>query len=423
MIELNALTPEVIQEFLSKYLIRDDKQVKVSVKRTSLGWLKIRIITTSFEGKTLVEREEKIDALLNNLQPNLNLGQYPISGYELLTPQEATVTPPQYIQLPLWSDILMAPEPDTPVEGFENIHKKPLVATFYSFKGGVGCSTANGIVAGILASRNRRVVVIDFDLEAPGISVMLQNDIQNTSREFEGVLDYLYQRSLTPEEDIPNINDCIAKVNLQSRGELFLVSAGQYNENYIHQLADLDIRSLYKREKNIIKQLIEDIKIQLEPDVILIDARSGFTDVGAIALLYLADTAIVCFSPTEQSLQGLRWVLQTVRKQREYQGKPYLQFLVTPIPPVAIEQQKIWRNKVESWIKDNWSLPKGMTIKELYHEIFYNPEITTLSSLVNDIPKSLIDAYVPLADSIDANLLDTKLAIAIETANDANNGR
>lgn len=105
MIELNTLTPEVIQEHLTKFLVIDGQQVQVSVKCTSLGWLKIRIITTSFEGKTLVEREEKIDTLLNNLQPNLNLGQYPISGYELLTPQEAAVLPPQYIQLPLWSDI------------------------------------------------------------------------------------------------------------------------------------------------------------------------------------------------------------------------------------------------------------------------------------------------------------------------------
>jgi stress-induced morphogen len=181
MIQSNALAPEVIREHLNNYLIINDKQVQVSVKHTSLGWLKIRIITTSFEGKTLVEREEKIDALLNNLQLNLNLGQYPISGYELLTTQEAVVVPTRYIQLPLWSDILMAPEPDTRVEEDEDIPKKPLVVTFYSFNGGVGRSTALGIVAGILASRNRRVVVIDFDLEAPGISIMLQTDIESTT--------------------------------------------------------------------------------------------------------------------------------------------------------------------------------------------------------------------------------------------------
>ncbi len=65
----------------------------------------------------------------------------------------------------------------------EDSPKKPLVVTFYSFKGGVGRSTALGLVAGILATRNRRVVVVDFDLEAPGISIMFQPDIENTSGE------------------------------------------------------------------------------------------------------------------------------------------------------------------------------------------------------------------------------------------------
>ncbi|BDA72677.1 hypothetical protein CAL7716_068430 [Calothrix sp. PCC 7716] len=117
---------------------------------------------------------------------------------------------------------------------------------------------------------------------------------------------YLYQRSLTPEEDIPNIGNCVGQINLQGNGELFLVSAGQYNENYIHRLADLDISSFYKRGKNAVEQLVEDIKTQLAPDIILIDTSSGFTDVGAIALFDLADTTIVCFSPTEQRLEGLR---------------------------------------------------------------------------------------------------------------------
>jgi hypothetical protein len=46
----------------------------------------------------------------------LNLGQYPLFGYVLLTPEEAAVQPPiMPVQLPLWSEILMAPEPDSPI--------------------------------------------------------------------------------------------------------------------------------------------------------------------------------------------------------------------------------------------------------------------------------------------------------------------
>lgn len=424
MIENINLTPDIIYQNLHEHLSREDEQIRVSVKRTSLGWLKIRIVTKQFENKLLVEREQKIDDLLTNIDPNFNLGQYPISGYELLTPEEAIEQPAQYINLPLWSDILMAPESDDPVEVDEDIPtKKPLVVTFYSFKGGVGRSTALGLVGGILATRNRRVVMVDFDLEAPGISVMFQEDIEKTSGEHFGVLDYLHQRSLTPEENFPNIADCIQQINLQTRGELFLVPVGEYDENYIHRLADLDMRSFYRSAKNPVKQLIEDIKKQLEPDVILIDARPGFNDVGAIALFDLADTAIICFSPTDQSFQGLRWVVKAILKQKQYQGRPDVRFLLTPIPAVTPEQYKDLIGAVENWIdqycyEDNLSISPGAKIEDLHHTIFYNPNITTLSSLVNDVPKSLLDEYVSIADTIDASLPDVKPSIVTKTVND-----
>ncbi|QSV62360.1 MAG: AAA family ATPase [Dolichospermum sp. DL01] len=424
MIENINLTPDIIYQHLHENLSREDEQVEVSVKRISLGWIKIRIVTQKFEGKLLIEREQKIDELLANLEPNFNLGQYPISGYELLTPEEAIAQPAEYIKLPLWSDILMAPEPDQAVEVDEDIPvKKPLIVTFYSFKGGVGRSTALGVVAGILATRNRRVVMIDFDLEAPGISVMFQQDIENTAEENFGVLDYLHQRSLTPEENIPNIADCIQQINLQTRGELFLVPVGEYDENYIHRLADLDMRSFYRTAKNPVKQLIEDIKEQLEPDVILIDARPGFNDVAAITLFDLADTAIICFSPTDQSFQGLRWVIKAILKQKQYQGKPDVRFLLTPIPAVTPNQYKDLIGTVENWIdqycyEDDLSISPGAKIDELHHTIFYNPIIATLSSLVNDVPKSLLDEYIPIADTIDASLPDIKPSIVSKTIDD-----
>ena len=43
------------------------------------------------------------------------------------------------------------------------------VVTFYSFKGGVGRTMALVNVAVELAQRGRRVLAVDFDLEAPGL--------------------------------------------------------------------------------------------------------------------------------------------------------------------------------------------------------------------------------------------------------------
>jgi len=43
------------------------------------------------------------------------------------------------------------------------------IITFYSYKGGTGRSMALANVAWVLASNGRRVLVIDWDLEAPGL--------------------------------------------------------------------------------------------------------------------------------------------------------------------------------------------------------------------------------------------------------------
>ncbi len=410
MIDLNAL-PRQIKEHLNSELGAEDPEALVKIKQTSLGWIKLKIITTSFEDRLLTEREQKIDTILEKI--NTNLGQYPIADYDLLTPQEATEQPPEYTQLPLplWSDILMAPEPEQPVQPDEDSPKRPLVVTFYSFKGGVGRSTALGLVASILATRNRRVVMVDFDLEAPGISIMFQSNTENFNGEQYGVLDYLHQRYLTPEQEYPSIESCISQVNLPTRGELFLAPVGEYDENYIHRLADLDRRTLekfYQGRINPVDRLMADIKTQLDPDVILIDARPGFNDTSAIALFDLADTGIICFSPTDQSFEGLRWVVQGVRKRREYQGKPDLRFLLTPMPLVAPEQRQTWITRVEDWIEESWGLPDKTTVGELYYEIPYNPSIMTLSSLV-DVPRTLLNDYLPLADAIDASLPDIQL--------------
>jgi cellulose biosynthesis protein BcsQ len=49
----------------------------------------------------------------------------------------------------------------------------PQIFTFYSFKGGVGRSMAVLNVAYAMAAKGRHVLVLDMDLEAPGLSGFL----------------------------------------------------------------------------------------------------------------------------------------------------------------------------------------------------------------------------------------------------------
>jgi MinD-like ATPase involved in chromosome partitioning or flagellar assembly/stress-induced morphogen len=390
-----------ISECLATALQIQDPDVKIQVKRTSLGWFHLNIVSSAFNSKNQIEREKHIDSILEKI--HLNLGGYPFAGYSLSKPQEDTNQEiPLPYQLPLWSEILMAPELDTPVPFDEGATAGAFVVTFYSFKGGVGRSTALGFVANILAARGRRVVMIDFDLEAPGLSFMFP--LAPSGDDKFGALDYIHQRYLTPEQNIPIISKCIRQVDIPTRGELYLVPAGEYDESYIHRLADLDIQLLYQREANPIRQLLDDIRNYLEPDIILLDARTGFTEMGAIALLDQADLGIICFSPTDQSFAGLQWVVKAASKRRSYRGIPDLRFLLTPMPVVAPSQHQIWVGHAADWITSHWRMPSSLTVEELYYQIPYNSNIATLDDLVSELPAGILEAYIPVADAITASL-------------------
>src|SRR6266704_5577834 len=140
--------PQQIKQQLGVVLTREDPDAQIDVKRTSLGWLQLSVISSKFDGLTPEEREQIVDESLNPL--DLILNGYPFVDYRLLTPQEAErLGPVQPIQMPLWSEILMAPDPEVAAPLDNDTAKRPFVVTFYSFKGGVGRSTALGFVANI----------------------------------------------------------------------------------------------------------------------------------------------------------------------------------------------------------------------------------------------------------------------------------
>lgn len=392
--------PQQIKDVLMQSLHTHDPDAQVRVQRTSLGWIQLQVITAFFQDQSPLEREQFIDSLLAPIPTTLT--SYPFAHYQLVTPEESEQeSVPHPVQLPLWSELLMAPTPDPPLPPDEeqSMEKRPLVVTFYSFKGGVGRTTALGLIARMLAANAYRVVMIDFDLEAPGLSFMFPPDSPNQTP--YGVLDYLHQRYLTPDEPVPPISACIRQIELSSRGELYLIPSGDYTEGYVHRLSDLDMRLFYQREHNPVEQLMTDVIEYLrQPDIILIDARTGFTEIGAVALLDLADLGIICFSPTEQSFAGLQWVIQAVKKQNQYRGTPDLRFLLTPIPQVEASQKHVWIGKAEEWMSTTWGIPADLSVGELHTDIPYNASITTLGNLVEEVPPGTLEPYKPMMDII-----------------------
>ncbi len=187
----------------------------------------------------------------------------------------------------------------------------PAIISFFSHKGGVGRTTALCAAAINLARAGQRVVVIDLDLEAPGIATLLTETVPAL-----GVTDYFLERLL---EHQPSIDDFVSVQDnpelISSNGEpIYCVTAGQLTESYIEKLARLDYELLVTADtnKNPMIGMLKDIRKTFSPSLILLDCRAGLHDLGGIALQQLSHLNVVFGLDSEQSWQGLRLVIRQI---------------------------------------------------------------------------------------------------------------
>lgn len=190
---------------------------------------------------------------------------------------------------------------------------KAKVITFYSFKGGMGRTTALAGVALSLAEQGKNVMMIDMDVEAPGLSTLFFDDhvVKN------GVLDYLIEAPLNENCSITdyvlNITDSI--LIKENDGNLYLMSAGKVDDNYLQKLARIDYQD--NRENNLklsLQKMLIALDIAYQLDYILIDARAGFHDMGGIAVSQMPHGAVLIGNGSKQSWDGLTQVIRTIAK-------------------------------------------------------------------------------------------------------------
>ncbi len=190
------------------------------------------------------------------------------------------------------------------------------VITYYSFKGGVGRTMALVNTAVELAQSGRRVLIVDFDLEAPGIDAV---DLPKPKDPTPGVVEYVTEYLQT--NVAPDVNNFVYEaIGVPKRGgKLWIMPAGKLDDSYGVRLSEIRWRDLYSKHDGYL--MFEDLKAQwkdsFDPDYVLIDSRTGHTDVGGICTRHLPDAVVLLFFPNQQNLRGLKKVVQDVRAEAQ----------------------------------------------------------------------------------------------------------
>jgi tetratricopeptide (TPR) repeat protein len=186
--------------------------------------------------------------------------------------------------------------------------------TFYSYKGGVGRTSALVNVAYRLARRGKRVFVIDFDLEAPGVDAY---SLVDAGTDAPGLVEYI--SAFTATGTVPDLGTFVLNSTLPGiKGRLFVMRGGKKDNAYKSALGRLDWKILYRQRKGFlfVENLKAGIRELFNPDYLLVDARTGLSDVSGICTMQLPDLVVLLFSLNEQNVTGVSGVFRSIKENR-----------------------------------------------------------------------------------------------------------
>ena len=226
------------------------------------------------------------------------------------------------------------------------------VTTFYSFKGGVGRTMALVNVAVELAQRGRRVLVVDFDLEAPGLDTF---DLRRPASTTPGLIDFVNAYLLTGQA--PDVTDYVYESEgiEASTGSLWIMPAGAHLDSYAATLARIDWGALYEQHDGYL--LFEDLRAQwdafIKPDYVFIDSRTGHTDIAGICTRQLPHAVVILFFPNAQNLRGLTKIVRDIRAEaRHSRDKAVdLHFVMSNVPDLD-DEDRILQENITSFQRD-----------------------------------------------------------------------
>lgn len=273
-----------------------------------------------------------------------------------------------------------------------------MIFTFYSYKGGVGRSMALANVAECFCEKGLRVLIVDWDLEAPGLESFFfepgapdqdgGKDGATSIRSRLGVIDLLlsYKQvhprlpllvSPSPallesgkpaapialeradigkvlDEYLPPLTDFLTPIHLKSsdggaQGELWLLSAGWRQDRfaeYAHAVQSFDWDDFYQSFDG--EAYFDWMRRQFAGfDVVLIDSRTGVTEMGGVCARHLADVVVSFCAPNFQNVDGVVRMVRSFRSPEVIAARKQrtLETLVVPTRVELTESDRLQRFK------------------------------------------------------------------------------
>jgi hypothetical protein len=293
------------------------------------------------------------------------------------------------------------------------------IVTFYSYKGGTGRTTALANTAWILAGNGKKVLVLDWDLESPGLHKFFHPFLDDdVVADTPGIIELINRYALAATESVPRSHDWhldyarilpnAVSLNWEFPGEgtLDFVSAGRQNRDYSALITSMDWDNFYKRLGGGV--FFDALKADMKQnyDYALIDSRTGLSDIADICTVQFPDVLVDCFTLSDQSIEGAAAVARHI--DETYRGRG-IRILPVPMRVDYGENAKVEAGRAYARHRFD-RFPKGLEPEEanrywLAAEVPYRPfyafeETLAVFGDAPGSPNSMLASYERLASVI-----------------------
>lgn len=234
------------------------------------------------------------------------------------------------------------------------------IITFYSYKGGTGRSmalaNAGFLLAGQLPPGSRGVLMIDWDLEAPGLHRYFTDGVQKAFPRpkdrtepdgafalHSGLIDFFLTVTEGSQKD--PFADFERFVIPTDTERLSILKAGRFDAGYAERIQRFDWEAFHRRDPHFFRAFRQFLMRRY--DYALIDSRTGLTDTSGICVQQMPEKLVLVFAPNHQNLDGVLDVARRVRRFRIGSSdlRPLMSFpLASRIDGQNERLREIWRH-------------------------------------------------------------------------------
>jgi cellulose biosynthesis protein BcsQ len=237
----------------------------------------------------------------------------------------------------------------------------PPRVVFYGLKGGVGRSTALAMFAYRLARDGKRVLLIDFDLESPGLSGLLLPPERVASC---GLVDWFVEDAVGQGEVVLRDMISVSPLADNTQGSIRVAAAmGQGETAYLSKLArvyvDVPSKDGPQTFADRMLKITALLEAQEQPDIVLIDSRAGLHDVAAVAIGSMASVALLFATDSPQNWQGYRQLFMHWQQRPEVLRQVRERIVMVQ----ALFPESDQAERASRFVQNAW---------EVFHELVYD---------------------------------------------------